>query len=149
MPNSQTSIRHLVILELFRRVQARVPDWRVDPCWPGDELEMEAIYVVGAEGPVTTTLFGSERALRDDEFKVMLIVQGGSPSSDTEEAMTRAALGLAAVEDTLMEDPTLGGLDGLVALGVTVEVDGPTTFPARNGVFTYYSLSISVDARYD
>jgi hypothetical protein len=149
MPNSKNSIRHLVILELFERVAARLPGWRVDPAWPGDELELEAVYVAGAQGPVTVPLMGAGRSFRDDRFDVTVIVQGGSPQSVSRESMERAALGLAAVEDVLAEDPTLGDLPGLLEIGQSAQVDGPTTFPARNGVFTYYTLTISAEARYD
>ena len=144
-----TSIRHLVILELMDRVATALPGVRVDACWPGDELEMESVYVADTIGSLTVPVFGPARLTRDDRFDVRMVVQGGSPQSDTREAMERAALLLAAVEDVLADNPGLGAMDGVVSIGHAIQVEGPNTFPARNGVFTYYLLTISAHARYD
>lgn len=142
-----TSVRHLAILELAGLVAGQLPGWSVHATWPGDELEMNAVYIGGAQGPVSVQSYRVRRR-RGDRFTVTAIVQGGSPQSVVADAMTQAAIGLAAIEDVLAENPTLG-VTGLEALGDEVAVDGPNTFPARNGVFTTYTLDISGIANYE
>lgn len=150
MPLSPTSVRHQVIIALTGSLASRLPGWKVEPCWPGDEMEMDSIFIGGVEGPVTVTLSsGPRRAYRDDVFDVTVIVQAGSPESDPVAALERAAEGLAAIEDELAEHPTLGDLPGVMTAGRTYRLDGPNTFPARNGVWSVYVLQIQVEARYD
>jgi hypothetical protein len=153
MPNSTNNVRHLVMLALVDRIRDRIgPGIQVEARWPGDEIELDSIYIAGATGPVTTTTFGQglgQRARRRDEFSLAMFVQGGSPSSDTVESLERAAELLAAVEDVVALDPTLGDLPGLNELSHVIDVDGPSTFPSRAGVFTIYTLTISGLATYD
>jgi hypothetical protein len=125
----------------------------VRAAWPGEEMELDCIYVAGTSGPERLKTFGqgiggAQTDRSEDNFTLQVFIQGGDPGGDVRTALERASKWYEAVRWVVRRDPTLGGLAGLNYLSAVIDLDGPTTFMSRAGVFSLYDARLSGLATY-
>lgn len=98
---------------LVSLVAAALPGVQVVYGFPGDALEREAIYTGKARVDSTIPSSKAGRKIREEVVTVDVVIAVQDPDGDYESAEARALVLLAAVEDVLANDVTLGSLDGV------------------------------------
>jgi hypothetical protein len=144
-----TSIRPAVKSALLTALQLKpeLEGVQLSYGWPGDALEREHIWIGNVTGTVRIALLSTGRKYRDDKFNVSVFVQAGLIGGTEAEAEERATQLLAALEDVLADDPSIGEVDGLIDAELTT-VDGPHTMLTKEGAVTMYVCEINCHGRY-
>ena len=82
---------------------------------PADsQLARDCVWIGQALGADTIPVLGSGRKVRQQEYSVQVVVWVAKPRGTVQEAEERAYELLEEVEDALADDPSLGGVDGLI-----------------------------------
>jgi hypothetical protein len=79
-----------------------------------DKLNRECVYVAEAIGTHRVPVFKAGRKPREERYSVEVVVAVIKGRGDVTDSESRAFTLLAAVEDAVANDPTLGAVDGLV-----------------------------------
>jgi len=108
VPAVAAAIAALIDAELGPEVQ--VSDGRP----PTGELRPECVYVADADGRDTVPVHKSGRKEREEDYQLAVIVSVHLDQGTVAQAKARAFELLAAVEDVLADDPSLGDVDGLI-----------------------------------
>lgn len=82
--------------------------------WPGTVGERELVYAGNVEGRHEPGPMTGGRKRRDETYAVEIVVEVVQPRGTAAAAEDRAFELLTAVEDTLANNPSLGGIDGLM-----------------------------------
>lgn len=146
-----TSIRWAVIeaAQTLIRAHATVTDDTVvQLMYAGDEAGPDAVWIDADSitGQVEIAVFQTGRKQRDDEFEYAYLIRcQGYPTADA--ALDQATAFMAAIADVYANDPSLGGVDGLIAAEVSEEM-GPAPFNFVGGAFVAYGrMGISAHSR--
>lgn len=109
-----TNIRWAAVLKVVTllRASAALTGVQVSPGWPGESIKAEAIWCDNIRGDMEIALLGAGRKQRDDTFRIPLEIKV-SGKVDLDAVALRLGQLIAAVEDVLADDPTLGALDGI------------------------------------
>jgi hypothetical protein len=141
-----TSVRWAVTKHLVDLIRAN-PDLagvRVEPGYPGDEAGAEAIWVYGLDGELSIPLMQAGRKQRDDRFEIPFQV-AVSLNANLDTTFQRLTEIVAAIEDVLADDPSLGGIDGVIAAEITSE--RLSCGPSRQLYMGVAEVVVSVHAR--
>jgi hypothetical protein len=117
-----TSIRWAVTKHLVDLLRAD-PDLagvRVEPGYPGDDAGAECVWVYGLDGDLSIPVMTGGRKQRDDRFEIPFQVAVQN-NRDLDSTFTRLTQIVAAIEDVLANDPSMGGIDGVVSAEITRE----------------------------
>lgn len=109
-----------------------------------------ALVLPGRDPGTTTTMFlGPNRANRDEQFTVRVVIEG--VKVEDQEALEDEVDALVrVVEDTVAENPRLGDLDGLTMFGVDGSPQDFDVTPISTGVlWRAVEITFSARARYD
>ena len=107
------------------RARAGLSGIQIEPAWPGNDAQDESMFLTFArvESEIASMRAGRKARNEDPRIGLTIIAQmHDSPSA----ARTRAYELFGEVEDALAEDPTLGGVDGL--LWATIDRHESETF---------------------
>jgi hypothetical protein len=77
-------------------------------------VERQVVYVGDVQMDYSVPVMRAGRQPRQEEFTVEVIVNVAPARGEPSEAEAEAFALLAAVEDVVADDPTLGGVDGLL-----------------------------------
>jgi hypothetical protein len=86
---------------------------RVEPGYPGDDTGPEAVWVYGLDGELRIPLMQAGRKQRDDRFEIPFQIAVNN-NRDLDTTFQRLTEIVAAIEDVLADDPSLGGIDGVI-----------------------------------
>lgn len=142
-----STIRWDVTKHLVDRIRDRHPGLQVEPGWPGDRLEAEAVWVDELDGEVTIPVMTAGRKYRDDKFTIPFEIRVAG-KGDLDDTMARLSEIVAGIEDDLADDPALGDFDGLISAEVSSE--RMTSGEIRNvGWIGFAEVVVSCHARYE
>ncbi len=144
-----TSIRPLVKSAIINKLRLKpaLAGVQIAYGWPGDALEKESIWVGKVSGNVKIAVMSAGRKYRDDMFDVTVFISAGLEGGTEEETEARATVLLAALEDVLADDPSLGSIAGLIDAELS-SVDGPHSMLTKEGAVTMYVCDINCHGRY-
>lgn len=116
----------------------------VCPGFPGEEIAKtrELIYVDEVDGQVSIPVMVGGRKERNDDFDIPLEVKviGFVSLDDTMRRLTEI---VSVIEDTLADDTSLGGLDGVLSAEITRERMTSAQLPEGPVGFAQVVVSIS------
>lgn len=114
---ARTSIVPAFRQRLLDLVQAHVnvAGVTVLPAWDGRQTDREQVFFGDVQGTHQVPTMKSGRKTRREEFSLEVFVKVSRPGDKLQEAEERAIELMEALRGTLADDPTLGGLDGLIA----------------------------------
>jgi len=93
----------------------------VEPGWPGAKhVTAEMVWVDELAGDVAIPLAVAGRKPRDDDFTIPFELRVAGMTT-LDETMARVSELVAAIENVLANDPTLGDFDGLIDAEITSE----------------------------
>lgn len=137
-------------------VDAVLSAWRADPelagvqleyGFPGaDRIERESVYVAADSGDVSIPTTKAGRKHRDDQWKTTVVVSVLLPDGELGEAKARVEQIVGALCDTFADDPSIGGLDGLI--DAEIGHQSGTTARLAEGAWSTVTLEIDAHARY-
>lgn len=128
------------------KAHASLSGVQVEPGWPGDELEGEAVWLDEITGDMAFPLLKAGRKPRNDVFTVPVELQAGNAAQTLSEARNRCGVFLAALEDVLANDPTLSSLDGVLWTEPGT-VRGPFPIRTKQGAVGFCRAEIVVHSR--
>lgn len=147
---AETSIRVAVRSALLAALQAHddLTGVQVERMYPGDAIERDTVYL-GATRPSTADIptMKAGRKQLNDEFVIDIHIEARRPNQTAEEAETRCEELMATVEDVLLEDTSLGGIDGLLWATPTGERNGPDPYPTKEGAVAYARSAVECKTR--
>lgn len=117
----------------------------VHPGWPGDKYNARiTVWADDLDGEVSTPLMTGGRVPRDDEWTTTwgIRVATGRTLDDAMQAMVGT---LAALEDVLANDPTIGGSPGVLWATVTAERHASAVTP--DGPVAFAEIEVTTRAR--
>lgn len=145
---ADTSARWTVVARLLERLQGheRLTDVGVTDEHPGDQIKPESAYLSNVEGDTfAMPLAMAGRKARDDEFRLVWTITVTLRQGPTE-TIARASDIVAAFDDVLAEDPTLGDLPLLVSAHLS-NVNGPMLIRTDKGRFAIAEAVVSCHMR--
>lgn len=116
----------------------------IHPGWPGDRATSEIMWIMGFDGTVEIPVLTGGRKQRDDIFTIPLEIRTTRGNS-LDAVFERLTDLIAAVENILADDPSLGGLDGLMSAEITDE--RMTCGLTDHGHIGFAEITISVHTR--
>ncbi|MBM3659477.1 MAG: hypothetical protein FJW95_08215 [Actinobacteria bacterium] len=120
---------------------------QVEPGWPGDQLEAEAVWVDELDGEVTYPVMVGGRKHRDDKFTIPFQIRVAG-QSDLDSTMTRLSEIVAAIEDVFADDPSADGFTGLI--DAVISRERMTSGDLRGaGVIGFGEITVACHARYE
>lgn len=143
--NRRAAFKTAIITAL--QAKPELTDVQVSYGYPGDTLEQDSIYTAGCTGEVKINLQQGGRKQRDDLFTLDLVIQSGTHGLTPVESEAAVTALLAPVEDVLADDPSISGLDGIIAVEMST-VSGPNTIRTKEGAMSYFTVTLAVHARY-
>jgi hypothetical protein len=143
-----TSVRWLVVshlVDLFR-AEGDLDGVLVEPGWPGDQrVRAETIWLDRIDNVnITIPVMTGGRKQRDDMFTLPFQVRVAG-RHDLDQTMARVMELLAAVENVLADDPTLGDFTGVVSAEITSERQSVGTTP--EGCIGFGEVIVTVHTR--
>lgn len=119
---ARTSIRWTVTKHLvdLLRVDPDLAGVRIEPGYPGDDVAPEMIWVYGLDGELSIPLMQAGRKQRDDRFEIPFSI-AVNLNADLDTTFRRLTQIVAVIEDVLADDPSLGGIDGVIDAEITRE----------------------------
>ena len=123
-----------------------LPDTQVTYGRPADSmLTRNCVWVGRAAGADRIPVMTAGRKVREQAYNVTVFVWTAKPRGTVEEAEAEAHVLLAGVTDALADDPSLGGVDGLIhATAGSWEAEGDL---AQEGPFCLVTLAVDCLAR--
>ena len=113
--------------------------------WPRD-IPLEVVVVLDTSGTIELSHIMAGRKDRLDTFTVDVFCGATAPGQQSaEDAEQRVSTLLAAVENVLANDPTLGGLVKSASIG---EIDGPNSEPGDEGWLGFALAHVACKAEY-
>jgi hypothetical protein len=119
---------------------------QVEPGWPGDEMQAELIWITDLTGQISMPFMVAGRKTRDDHFEIPLQIRV-SNRANRDDTLSRVIQLVAAVQDILADDPTLGDLDSLVSIGTEEFTENEMCASMPEGHLGFAELIIPVHAR--
>ena len=113
----------------------------------GKQITNETIIVAnlkGVEGGIRDMRAG--RKARTDKFDVTVILWAAQQGQTAAQARSRCVELLAALEDVLADDPSLGSVPGLYSAQLG-PYDGPDAAPGTEGHVAQITATINCDSR--
>lgn len=144
-----TSIRPAVKTWLKERLSDRLDSEEVVVLrsWDGKLLERSTVWIQRTTGETTFPFAMAGRKDRDDEFTVHLVFTAVHPGDSEEDAEARVLAYVNVLEDLIADDPSLGGLDGVIHATYSMG-DGPDTYPAGDeGFGAMQMVDVNVKSR--
>lgn len=140
------SIRSNVKTWLTSGLDSALSEALVLRSWDGKVLERSTIWVIRVTGETTFPFSMAGRKTRDDEFTVRLAFAALVPGDSEVEAEARVESYVDALENLIAADPSMGGLDGVMAATYSL-VEGPDTYPADEGFGAMSVVDVTVQSR--
>jgi len=125
---------------LVNLIGAQLPGIQVVYGRPADnQLKRECVYVGDATGSHRIPVFKAGRKAREERYSVEVVIAVAKDRGQVSDSEGRAFELLEAVENVVADDPTLGGVDGLIhaiagewAAGADQSTVGPAAVIAFN-----------------
>lgn len=130
------------VLEILRDLPA-LSGVQIEPGWPGDTIQSEAIWVDELDGQIDVPVSKNGFVARDDVFKIPLEIRVVKKSYM--DAMRRTAEIIATIEYHVASDVQLGQLDGVVSARITGERQTAGQVKGA-GVIAFGEVEITVHA---
>lgn len=131
---------------LVALLAAALPSTQVSYGRPADSmLTRSCVWLGRAAGADRVPVMSAGRKTREQTYSVTVFVWVAKPRGTVEEAETEAHVLLTEVGDALADDPSLGGVDGLIhATAGDWEVEADV---AQEGPFCLITLDVDCLAR--
>lgn len=115
---------------------------------PADSmLARDCVWMGRVTGSDRVPVMSAGRKVREQEYSVQVIVWVAKPRGTVQEAEARAHVLAAEINDALADDPSLGGVDGLIhATAGSWEVEADQ---ALEGPFCLITFDVDCLARLD
>ena len=141
-----TSTVPAVKAALVALLTSALPSTQVSYGRPADSmLSRNCVWVGRAAGADRVPVMSAGRKVREQDYSVTVFVWVAKPRGTVEQAEDEAHVLLAEVEDALADDPSLGGVDGLIhATAGSWEAEADV---AQEGPFCLVTLDVDVLAR--
>jgi hypothetical protein len=131
---------------LVALLEVALPDSQVSYGRPADAaLQRECVWVGAARGADRIPVMKAGRKCREQSYSVQVIVWVAMPSGQQDDADARAFEVLTVIEGLVADDPSLGGLDGLVH--ATAGAWESVSDFAKEGPFASISFDVDCLAR--
>lgn len=114
--------------------------------YPGDESGRDAIWLDAIDGASEVPTSRAGRSYRDDTFRLTWQIRT-TDHDDATSAMGRVEQLAAAIDGMIADDPTLGGLDGLLWASFAGLTRGPLPVQTPTGVIGYGEVVVECHSR--
>ncbi len=121
-------------------------DVEVALSYPGDEIGRDAIWLDAIDGASEVPTSRAGRSSRDDTFRLTWQIRTAD-HDDAKSAMSRVEELAAAIDGMIADDPTLGGLDGLLWASFDGLTRGPLPVQTPTGVIGYGEVVVECHSR--
>lgn len=116
--------------------------------WPGKNLGRNHVWIDRATGTWTFPFMQAGDKTLDDQFTIRVIFQASSPGDSIAETDARAELYAMAFGLLIAADPSLGGMDGLMAAWFDEDAaEGPDGVFTDEGAVSYVFVDLHVHTR--
>lgn len=145
-------IRADVVQELLDRLRLELGnDWSVSwgpPRDIADSFPRDAVLI----GPISPSEFMiptmvAGRKDRTDDFQFEVVMWSARPGDDPAETAGHCQTAMRALDNILADDPTLGGVDGLLA-ATLASPEGPDPHPTDEGYMSEAKATVECLCRY-
>lgn len=148
MSEPTESIETDIVCTFVERLRAQLGDAvQVEIAWPGQELELDAIWFGPTEFTATVPTSKTGRRHQQEDFTLHILIQAAERGMTQEESMRRAAEMYAALSEIIATDSTFDSMPGLQDIGFE-STRTRSTHRTSTGAVTYMACEIAVTTRY-